>query len=296
MNTFIKKVNISAAVILIITYLVQTTVFASPLILGSASESPFEDTAKVPILMYHKLTTTNKITNKWTITPEEFEEDLIYIKENGYETVVMSDLIDFVHNGGKLPEKPIVLTFDDGDIGVYLYAYPLLEKYNMKAVISIIGKVTDEYSEGGPDDVKRYPHLTWTQINKMLKSGCIELQNHSYDLHHDIGAKKKKGESESDYRIRLTSDLNNLQTRISDMTSAKPNTFVYPFGAVSNQSKEIIRELGFSASLGCYDSVNKITTGKPDCLFNMGRTLRPHGYTASKVFKKLKNDKKMAVS
>ena len=70
------------------------------------------------------------------LSPAQFESDLKYLKENGYHTVVVQDLIDYVEKGVPLPEKPVMLTFDDGYYNNYYYAFPLLEEYDAKIVIS----------------------------------------------------------------------------------------------------------------------------------------------------------------
>ena len=243
----------------------------------------FEDEVKLPILMYHFL--TENVRNRWAITPENFEADLIYLKENGYETVFMSEVIDYVYKGKRLPEKPIVLTFDDGDSSVHRIAFPLLQKYEMKAVVAIIGKPTDEYSMESRTDIEYYPNITWKQVKEMHESGWIEIQNHSYDSHHGNGTKKKKGESFENYRERLSQDLNKLQSRIKEEIGVNPNTFVYPFGAISHDSVPILKENGFMASLSCAEVVSAVKLGDPSSLYGLGRFLRPQDITAERIVK-----------
>ena len=247
----------------------------------------FDDEVKLPIIMYHFL--TDHVTNKWAITPQTFEEDLKYLKQRGYETIFMSDVIDYVYKGKKLPENPIVLTFDDGDSSVHRFALPLLKKYEMKAVVAIIGKPTDEYSSEGRSDIKYYPNITWQQVKELHNSGLIEIQNHSYDSHHGNGTKKKKGESFEDYRERFSQDLNKLQLRINEEIGSIPNTFVYPFGAISNDSIPVLKENGLLASLSCAEMVSTIKLGDADSLYNLGRFLRPQDLTPEVAFKMLKN-------
>ena len=100
------------------------------LLLAAVSEQ--EDYVNLPILMYHSILKTNKSKGKFIVSPDTFEEDLKYIKDKGYTTVVMKDLIDYVYENKELPEKPIMLTFDDGYYNNYLYAFPLLKKYDCK--------------------------------------------------------------------------------------------------------------------------------------------------------------------
>ena len=135
---------------------------------------------KVPIIMYHSILKSK--SNKYTISPSILESDLKYIKSKGYETITMADLIDYVYNGTVLPAKPIIITFDDGFYNNLGYAVPLLHKYNMKAVISIVGIYTDAYSKSGEKNLN-YSYLHWEDINNLMADGCIEFQNHTYDLH-----------------------------------------------------------------------------------------------------------------
>lgn len=236
-----------------------------------------EEKIEVPIIMYHSILNDTKKTSKFIITPSQFEEDLKFIKENGYETVFMSDIINYVHKGTPLPEKPIVLTFDDGYHNNYLYIYPLLKKYNMKAVISVVGIYTDLYSQT-EDNAAEYAHLSWDTVNELMESGYIEFQNHSYNLHSvdkgRNGSKKKATESLENYQQMLTDDLTMLQNEFLEHTGYSPDVYTYPFGAVSKASFDIIKKIGFKASLSCENKMNYIKTGDTDCLYLMNRFIR----------------------
>ena len=105
-----------------------------------------EEGCELPIIMYHGLLKEEARQGKYVLSPAQFESDLKYLKENGYHTVVVQDLIDYVEKGVPLPEKPVMLTFDDGYYNNYYYAFPLLEEYDAKIVISPICRYTDEYS------------------------------------------------------------------------------------------------------------------------------------------------------
>lgn len=250
-----------------------------------------EASIDMPIIMYHSITKGRSVNKKVQITVTEFENDLKYLKDNGYTTIVMDDLISYVNKKKTLPKKPILLTFDDGNYSDYCYLFPLLKKYNMKAVFSIIGKPTDNYSKEGRKDIN-YPNVTWTQINEMLKSGLFEIQNHSYNLHGAIGSKKRQGESTANYKQRLKNDLTLMQTRIKEMTGQTPTTFTYPLGAISNDSTDALKEMGLSASLGCKEGVSKVTQGDPDSLYLLKRILRPNGENLSDIIaKQMKKNK-----
>lgn len=262
--------------------------------LASAKEDK-KNQVKVPVLMYHGLLKDPKMQNDYVISPDLFEKDLKYLKKHGYTTILMSDLIDFVEKGAPLPEKPVLLTFDDGYYNNYLYAFPLLETYKMKAVISIIGKHTDDFSKVD-DNHATYSHVTWKQIQEMLASGLVEIQNHSYDSHDNKGGRKGvlklSGESNDAYAKFLRKDLLKLQKRMQETTGITPTTFTYPFGAVSDSSVDVIKELGFKASLGCMEGINTITKGDPDSLYKIKRYLRTPKKSSKDFFTKIESDLK----
>ena len=247
-----------------------------------------EEYIKVPIIMYHSILKDPARSNKYTITPAVLEEDLKYIKANGYETITISDLISYVYADKPLPPKPIILTFDDGHYNNYGYLYPLLEKYDMKAVISIVGSYTDKFSETNEANLN-YSYLRWKDINELISSGRIEFQNHTYNLHDNthgrIGAKKKNGESDDEYKKILEEDINKLQNEFKENTGYVPTCFTYPFGGISNSSLDIIKELGFKASLSCEEGINKITKN-PNSLYLLKRYNRPSYVSTYNIFKK----------
>ena len=95
----------------------------------------FPSVVSVPILSFHHLSEAQDAY----LTPEAFEEYLRVLSDNGYTAVLYQDLMDFADQKKPLPEKPIMITFDDGYTSNYEYAYPLLEKWNMKAEIAVVG-------------------------------------------------------------------------------------------------------------------------------------------------------------
>ena len=253
------------------------------------AEAKVEDRIDLPIIMYHGLLKEEMRQGQFIISPNLFEQDLRYLQENGYTTVVIADLIAYVQDGKPLPEKPVMLTFDDGYYNNYLYAFPLLKQYNCKMVLSPIGRYTDEYTQN-KDTHANYAHCSWDAVREMMASGLVEFQNHSYNLHSidsgRKGAKKKAVESLVDYRTLLVEDVMKMQTRMREETGYTPTAFVYPFGAVSSESLPILKELGFQATLICESHINAITRD-PECLYGLGRYRRPAKTGSEAFFKKI---------
>ena len=245
------------------------------------------ESATVVILMYHSLLKDPARHGKYVVSPDLFESDLKYLKELGYSFVGIQELIDFVYSGAPLPKKSVVITFHDGYYNNYLYAYPLLEKYDAKMVISVIGKYTDLYDGEKPNAY--YSHVTWDMINEMLASGRVEIGNHTYSMHTNgerRGSKKIKGETDEHYSKILTEDIGKLQAEMFEHTGTYPSVYTYPFGAISNASFSIIADMGFLASLSCAEKPSTVTRGKPESLRCLGRFLRPTKISSADFFEK----------
>lgn len=252
----------------------------------ASAEAAESDEIELPIIMYHALLKDPDRQNKYVISPELFEKDLKYLKAQGYTPVFMKEVIAYVNNSGSLPRKPIVISFDDGYFNNYYYAFPLLKKYNSKAVISIVGKMTDDFSNH-PDENPNYSHVTWDHILQMHLSGNWEIQNHSYNCHSyetRNGVSQVSSETDAEYKDFLMSDLMHLQDKVAYVTGVAPNTFTYPFGAFNENTDKILHEIGFDATLSCTEGVSTIIRGDPKCLYKLKRHLRPPDKSPEEFF------------
>lgn len=254
----------------------------------NAQTANAKESIKVPVIMYHGLTESEEMRNQYMIPPSLFEDDLRYLMKNGYTTIFISELVDYIENGKTLPEKPIVLTFDDGYLNNYTYAFPLLKKYKCKAVISPIGIAADE-AENEKYRSPKWSQCKWKELKEMSDSGLVQIENHTFSLHKNTselhGAAKKQNESDSEYEKRLKEDLTEANNRIRKATGRKPCAFVYPFGAKSGNTEEIVRSMGFSAILDCENKMNIISSEED--LFHIHRFLRPDVLSAADFFDKI---------
>lgn len=243
---------------------------------------------RLPVLMYHLILKNPGNSNKFIVPQSVFEEDLKYIKNHGYTTILVQDLIDYTENKKELPEKPILLTFDDGAFNNYLYAFPLAKKYEAKFVFSPIAKEAERYTKAH-DENPTYSHANWEKISEMSKSGLVEIQNHTYNMHSNknsrIGCTKKRNESVEEYKQKLSEDIRKSQELISQNTGVTPTAFFYPYGAKSDCSEEILKSLGFKATFLCESKIN-IISRNPECLFGLKRFIRPPGVPTEKIFSK----------
>ena len=234
---------------------------------------------RLPVLMYHHLSENAKALGPYVITPAQFRHDLLTLRERGFETVTAAQLIAFADGKGTLPEKPVLITFDDGYESFYTYAFPILQELQMTALLSVIGTYTEQYSHSDDHNVA-YAHVTWEEIAAMAQSGLVEIGNHTYDLHtlnDRKGCRIKPGEDEETYRAMLKADIQSLQDRLTALLGQAPTVFTFPYGSVCSQGCAVVEEMGFRVTLGCEEKVNTLTPGDPTCLKMLRRFNRAHG-------------------
>lgn len=248
--------------------------------------SAVEDGVFVPIIMYHSLLKDPSRASNHTVSPAVFEGDLEYLLEQGYETVFIQDLIDYTL-GGMLPEKPVVITFDDGHLNTMTYALPILEKHHAKAVLSVVGDyVEDAVVQNDPNP--QYAYLTWADLKALRLSGSFEIQNHSFHLHQNKkvrGATRKRGEVLASYQERLISDVLKMQELVQKHVGIAPTAFTYPYGYLDPEGEQVLRGLGFQCTLTCEERPNYITR-ESGSLFLLGRYNRPSGISTAQFMKK----------
>ncbi|MDR2513779.1 MAG: polysaccharide deacetylase family protein [Christensenellaceae bacterium] len=252
-------------------------------VLGAASGA---GRVEVPILMYHSVL-KKPFANDYVISLAALEADLAYLHQNGYQTVVVRDLIAFVEEGIPLPERPVMLSFDDGHYNNYVYGQPLLKEQGFRAVISLVGSYCEKSSESG-DVNPQYSYLSWEQVRQMAGEGVFEIQNHSWNLHDNVsqrGSTRGSNEPVDAYSMRLQEDLARLQQKLAEITGEKPAAFTFPFGKISEGESTILREMGFKATLGCQEGVSAVERGAPESLFGLRRWLRSPGRSAESLLR-----------
>ncbi|MCF2663967.1 S-layer homology domain-containing protein [Oscillibacter valericigenes] len=223
------------------------------------------ESVQVPILMYHDI---SYLGSGYSKTPEVFRRQMQELKDAGFHTVTYTQLIDFVENGTPLPEKPIVISVDDGYRSNYEYLYPILQELDMKAEIALIGGAI-QYSSWG---------LKWDEVREMADSGLVSFQAHTDQMHNDqtseggrLGVLKAPKESWTEYVELLGTDTNTILNKIERKTGTRPVAFVYPRGKWNTMAEAVIRSAGCKVSVTTKDGVAKITQGVPDSLHLMDR-------------------------
>jgi len=96
-----------------------------------------------PILMYHHVEDA-PLGGSMYVNPKQFEEQMKFLRDNKYKVISLDELSDMIKGGAKIPHNIVVLTFDDGNVNNYLYAFPALKKYKIPATVFVISDYIDK--------------------------------------------------------------------------------------------------------------------------------------------------------
>jgi len=278
-GTAMKRKNIPLGVFLAVLVLALLTgsiyFFADPY--GVGRESEF---VTVPVLLYHHLGEVQEGDHD-TIAPETFARHMKLLREKGYTPVSLQSLLDYAEADGELPEKPVVITFDDGYYSNYQYAFPVLQEYSYPAVIFVIGCSVGHMDYYKDTEYAITPHFGLDEIRIMRASGLISVQSHSWDMHqwpaYESGDAIRKnllpleGESEAEYALVLREDIR-VARELIETEDDRDISIAYPYGVTSDVTDEILKQEGYKISFSI-DSTkrNAVIKGKPETLWGMGR-------------------------
>lgn len=185
----------------------------------------------VPVVNYHQINDTEQ--NSLTIDTYQFEAQIKYLVESGYTPMTIAEMIDAWDGKRTMPKKPVVVTFDDGYVDNLRHAFPILEKYNVKATIFVI-----------TDYIGLYPnYLTWEDAKKLQDSGLIDIESHTLS-HQDLTRTGSDGET----RWQLTGSKQAIEWRLN----APVRFLAYPCGRYDERTMRLAKESGYAAAFGVH--------------------------------------------
>ena len=194
--------------------------------------------AKVPVLMYHDILPTKEVF--FDVTPEELEADFELMKSKGVTPISLDQLIIHLRTGSPLPEKPVLLTFDDGYGGHYEYVYPLLKRYKYPAAFSV-------YTKNMGINTGR-SHITWEQLKIMVEDPLITIAGHSKTHPPDL---TKLSDEELNQEVVESKQI--LEKKLGKSI----RYFTYPTGKNDERVRKIVEEAGYIAALAMDDADEK---------------------------------------
>lgn len=207
---------------------------------------------KIPILVYHNI---GYMQGSFNVTPDVFEMQLKELVKEGCYFTDPAELQNFFEGKVSLPEKTVMITFDDGYRGIQQYALPILEKFNIKATIFVVTGFLGNIS-----------FLNWDQLDEIAYSDLMTIASHTNNLHYykqyrsfpinypAMIRNRVENESVDAYQTRILNDLllskKILETRYP---SKKIDYLAYPFGAYNQEIVDLVRKAGFKMAFA-YDS------------------------------------------
>ena len=236
-----------------ITFLIILFILSSILIKSNLVYK-LSDGKIINVLMYHHFDDTTNLGA--VVAKDEFKKQIKYLKDNGYNTITVQELIDYKNGKIDLPEKPVLITADDGYLSNYEFMYPILKENNMKATIFVIGDNIDNADENNKNGVGLHK-FNWTQAKEMYDSGVIDIQSHTYDSHKKgetikgekgIFSNPLKGESKEEYITRITQDMKKTIKTFEKNMGYAPIALAYPYGEFSDESEKVVKENGIKAT------------------------------------------------
>lgn len=197
--------------------------------------SPTFAQVSVPILMYHYIGNNpnpkDKARDTLAVTPDKFEEQMTYLQKNGFTPITLDTLYGILRKQTAAPAKPIVLTFDDGYIDFFTTVFPILAKYNFKAVSFIpTGLIGGGY------------YMNWDQIKQIQRSGLVTFEGHT--IHHpNLTALSYDG---------ALKELKTGREVLQSETGYPVNFIAYPYGFSNAQVQDLARQAGFVGGVGAW--------------------------------------------
>jgi peptidoglycan/xylan/chitin deacetylase (PgdA/CDA1 family) len=245
-------------------------------------EKPDGQSTSLAVLMYHHFT-ENKTDS--SVSAERFDEQLTALENAGYTAVTLDELRAYVQKGTPLPEKPFLITVDDGYTSTLEVASPILEKHNASAVVSVIGCSIgkDTYKD---TDIPITEHFALEEAHRYVENGTLTLISHTWDMHqvehdgegHREGVLQKEGESETEYLAVLQNDLEKMRLALG-----KVNALAYPYGKYSDLSEVFLSANGVDITFTTKWGNNEIVKGIPQTLRLLSRITVEENTTGEKL-------------
>jgi len=253
-------------------------------------------TRAVPVLMYHHVSPHPGLV---TVSPETFEEHMVTLARKKYRALAADEFLEFLQGKRTLSGRQVLITFDDGYLDNYVYAYPILQRYGLKATIfAVTGLIGDgtarkylgaakvlpatpdhrackaAVAEGRADEVM----LRWSEIEAMEASGAVEIHSHTHShvrwdqLHTDKAQRLAAVEA----------DLIASRTELKRRLGKDSRHLCWPWGYFEPEYQSIAARIGFAAQYATVRGVN-VAGSDPQCIPRLVMKDRPAGWLATRA-------------
>ncbi len=199
----------------------------APVELALAPAGLFEGSRPAAVLMYHDVVKSGKDVS-FDVTRAELKQQLQQLKKVGANVIPLADLYDHLRTGKELPEKAVVLTFDDGYLGQWENAYPLLKKFGYPATYfvhtGVVGVKTSK------------DHMTWEQLQTLEKEGLVSVECHTVTHPDDL---RKVSDTQ------LDRELNESKKVLEEKLGRKIRFLAYPVGNADSRVAKVAHDAGY---------------------------------------------------
>lgn len=183
----------------------------------------------LPIVMYHSVDPNAKPGNRIAVTLETFERQIRFLKNNSYNVLTLEAAAALIKEKKRVPHKTIAVTFDDGYKDNYIYAFPVLKKYNIPATMFII-----------TGEVGRRDRLNWDEIKQMRDSGIITFGSHALGPEPLVNIK-----SEREIKRQVFESKRLLEEELG----RRVNAFSYPEGRFNAAIRQMVKDAGYELAV-----------------------------------------------
>jgi len=203
----------------------------------------------IPILMYHKVGDPpegSKLKKLW-VSSEKFRRHLAYLKKNGYTPITFRDIYQHWDMGADLPEKPVLITFDDGYKNNFETAYPILKEFGTRATIfTVVQTVGGDNEWHNSNSETRVPMVSWEEL-KILKNEGWEIGSHTMTHPRLLALDVNEAGVELEMSRRV----------IEEHLASAPPTFAYPYGNGEDSPimRDAVKKAGYRIAVGIHSSV-----------------------------------------
>lgn len=228
------------------------------------------------VFSYHEIAEKSEtLDSTYAVSVASFDAQMKWLIDNGYHFIRIDDILNHRKHNQPLPDKAVLITFDDGYQSVYANAFPVIKKYKIPTVIALVGswlQAIDKVDFGGyPIDRSKF--LSQKEIKEMIASGLVEIGSHSHDLHRGIlgnpqgnmlpaaitrqwSSDKRTYEDDKSYQQRIYQDLKTNNDFLKRYTGKKPRVMVWPYGEYNMAVRKIAEGLGMPIGLTLDDGSN----------------------------------------
>lgn len=224
---------------------------AAPSPVPSAAPKPeptpvqINEHASVIAFCYHRFEDRPK--DSLAIKPEEFEQQMQSLKDNGFTVISMKDFLAWRRGERAIPDKCALIGIDDGYVSSYDVAWPILKKFNYPFTMFVYLKYI---GTGGKS-------ISWAQLEEMRDAG-VDIQSHSVS-HQDL--RRKAGRTEEQYMNWLRDEIAGSKQQLESRLGIQISVFSYPFGAYNEKAREVAKQAGYEACFTVYGQ--RLTHGSP---------------------------------